>query len=157
MPTAVKALDNMSKNLTAEERAARETAEAETLPQRKTVTLKAPAYVRQDKAAARYWRQTIRRMEGITLLDDLDTEILAVYCTMLSRRDALNAQLQNALVRGGEDADGAGDLIGRLQGQERLILSYAEKLGLTPSGRVRLAQKRAEARAVGEIDDLFGD
>ena len=47
---------------------------------------------------------------------------------------------------------------GKLQSLERNILQYAEKLGLTPSGRVRLAQKRAEA-AAAEVDpdgDLYG-
>ena len=40
------------------------------------------------------------------------------------------------------------------------ILQYAEKLGLTPSGRVRLAQKRAQAAAGARADpdsDLYGD
>ena len=48
---------------------------------------------------------------------------------------------------------------GKMQSLERNILQYAEKLGLTPSGRVRLAQKRAQA-AAGSRDpdgDLFGD
>ena len=31
------------------------------------------------------------------------------------------------------------------------------RLGLTPSGRVRLAQKRAQAAAPEPDDDLFGD
>lgn len=47
-------------------------------------------------------------------------------------------------------------LTGKLQALERNILQYAEKLGLTPSGRVRLAQKRAQAGAE-PADDLFGD
>ena len=38
------------------------------------------------------------------------------------------------------------------------ILQYAEKLGLTPAGRVRLAQKRAAAAEAKDPDgDLFGD
>lgn len=49
-------------------------------------------------------------------------------------------------------------LTGKLQALERNILQYADKLGLTPSGRVRLAQRRAEAAAQTEPDgDLFGD
>jgi P27 family predicted phage terminase small subunit len=48
-------------------------------------------------------------------------------------------------------------LTGKLQALERNILQYAEKLGLTPSGRVRLAQKRAQAAEAGPDDDLFGD
>ena len=49
-------------------------------------------------------------------------------------------------------------MTGKLQALERNLLQYAEKLGLTPSGRVRLAQKRAQAAAEPEPDDdLFGD
>ena len=48
-------------------------------------------------------------------------------------------------------------LTGKLQALERNLLQYAEKLGLTPSGRVRLAQKRAQAAAPEPDDDLFGD
>ena len=48
-------------------------------------------------------------------------------------------------------------LTGKLQALERNILQYAEKLGLTPSGRVRLAQKRAAAMGESQADDLFGD
>ena len=48
---------------------------------------------------------------------------------------------------------------GKMQSLERNILQYAEKLGLTPSGRVRLAQKRAAAAAENKDPDgdLFGD
>ncbi len=48
-------------------------------------------------------------------------------------------------------------LTGKLQSLERNILQYAEKLGLTPSGRVRLAQKRAQTAAEDPDRDLFGD
>lgn len=48
-------------------------------------------------------------------------------------------------------------LTGKLQALERNILQYADKLGLTPSGRVRLAQKRAAAMGEAQLDDLFGD
>lgn len=48
-------------------------------------------------------------------------------------------------------------LTGKLQALERNILQYAEKLGLTPSGRVRLAQRRAKAAVEEPDDDLFGD
>lgn len=168
MPKAVKTLDNMSKNLTKAERAAREDAEAAVLPERTVVKLKPPAYVRDDKIAAKYWRGILKRMEGISLLDDLDTEILAVYCSMLSRRDAAQAMYAKLL----EEAEAAeldgeaivsalGKMDGvlqKLQGQERSILQYADKLGLTPAGRVSLARKRAaKTTDSGENDDLYGD
>ena len=164
MPAWAMPVENMSKNLTLAERSAREQAQRETLPARDKVRLKAPAYVREDTAAARYWKQTIKRMEGITLLDDLDTEMLAVYCTMLSRRDEMNGLCRRLLAAVDDEAaedrlavmtklDG---LLAKLQGQERTILQYADRLGLTPSGRVRLARKRAEERTVSDDDDLFG-
>lgn len=108
-------------------------------------------------------------MEGISLLDDLDTEILAVYCSMLSRRDATQAMYaklladaevaeldSEAIVAALGKMDG---ILQKLQGQERSILQYADKLGLTPAGRVSLARKRAAKVAAdgGENDDLFGD
>lgn len=167
MPARSKRMDNMAKNMTKAEREARETAEAETLPARTRVNLKAPPYVRDDKAAAKYWRQTIKRMEGITLLDDLDTEMLAVYCTMLARRDDMNRLCRRVLDEANKDnpepdvlLESIGkldSLMTKLQGQEKTVLQFADKLGLTPSGRVRLARKRAEERVVADDDDLFGD
>lgn len=50
-------------------------------------------------------------------------------------------------------------LNGKLQTLDRNLLQYADKLGLTPTGRVRLAQKRAE-QAAGTVEpdeDLYGD
>jgi len=48
-------------------------------------------------------------------------------------------------------------LHGKLHALDRTLLQYAEKLGLTPSGRVRLAQQRAKAAEPEPDDDLFGD
>lgn len=169
MAKQAKTLDSMSKNLTNAERQARADAEAEIMPERSVVKLTPPAYVRNDKVAAKYWRAILKRMEGISLLDDLDTEILAVYCSMLSRRDATQAMYaklladaevaeldSEAIVAALGKMDG---ILQKLQGQERSILQYADKLGLTPAGRVSLARKRAAKVAAdgGENDDLFGD
>lgn len=169
MPKRAKASENMTKHSTKAEREAREEAEQALLPERPRVKLTAPAYVRSDKIAAKYWRGILKRMEGISLLDDLDTEILAVYCSMLSRRDATQALFASLLKKSETDdleADARVAILGKmdnlmtkLQGQERSILQYADKLGLTPAGRVALARKRAAkaAGSPGEDDDLFGD
>ncbi len=196
MPTAAKPTENMSKHLTKEEREAREQAEAAVLPDRgREAKLKKPAIVSASKRANAYWNQTLKQMEGLVLLDDLDSTVLAGYCSMLARRDQttlLIGQLMDRL--GVQDSVEAGAkrrkkdaamsdrqwedsarsasamtpdelveaaakldaLTGKLQALERNILQYAEKLGLTPSGRVRLAQKRAAA-ASEQADDLFGD
>jgi len=133
---------------------------------RASVKLVEPKHVKSDDAAHEYWKTTTKRMKGITLLDDLDSETLAMYCQILSRRDYLSAQWRQLLMAADEAEsvderirclDRADEILKRLESQERLALQYAEKLGLTPSGRVRLAKRRAEERPVDPEADLYGD
>ena len=172
MPTLAKVTAQMDKHMTEAERLAREEAEAEVLPDRGgLVKLEPPALMKADARAKAYWEKTLERMEGCAILDDLDSDVLGVYCKMLSRYDALMKDLRktrtarNKASQAGEE-DETERLQGRIDSQngkanklESLILQYADQLGLTPSGRVRLAQKRAEqAASQAEPDgDLFGD
>ena len=197
MPAATKNLENMTKHMTQAEAELRQQAEREVIPQRKKLKLKKPAFVTRNKRANAYWNQILKRMEGLVLLDDLDSEMLAGYCSMLARRDQTILLVNDLYARlgvsgaveplSGKKPDGAlsdeewersaqappdpmtpdelieavsklDTMTGKLQALERNLLQYAEKLGLTPSGRVRLAQKRAQAAAEPEPDDdLFGD
>lgn len=169
MPTPPKAVDNMTKNLTEEERALRAQAEEGILPVReRNVNLEKPAIMTRNAAAGRYWRKVLARMNGLAILDDLDSDTLGVYCMMLARYEQqcrLFSAAGKDLKAAGGDPDAVLDaaakldaLSGKMQSVERNILQYAEKLGLTPSGRVRLAQKRAQAAAEAFPDaDLFGD
>ena len=171
MPTPVKALDNMSKNLTEEERQLRQEAEEGVIPDRgRESRMEKPAIMAKNPAAGRYWRKVLERMDGLVILDDLDSDALGVYCVMMARYEtqcrllSLAAkQLKDAKDDPEAVADAAAKLdavSGKMQSLERNILQYAEKLGLTPSGRVRLAQKRAQAAAEQRADpdgDLFGD
>ena len=136
MSANAKPLENQTKHLTNAEKAARQAAEEAYLPNRKA-KLKMPEAVKADKAAASYWRSILKRMEGTGILDDLDAEILGIYCLGLSRRDEL-LDLKALLAL------------------EKQLLAYADKLGLTPESRVRLARKRA-AQETEAIDPLFGD
>lgn len=170
MPTPAKALDNMSKNLTDEERRLREQAEAGVMPDRgRESKLEKPAIMTKNPAAGRYWRKVLERMDGLVILDDLGSDALGVYCVMMARYETqcrLLVQAAKAL-KSAEDGPEAVEaaaarldaVSGKMQSLERNILQYAEKLGLTPSGRVRLAQKRAAAAAENKDPDgdLFGD
>ena len=168
MPEAVKSGANMTGHWTKAEREARQQAEDVILPRRQKPKLKKPAFVSQSKQANAYWNQILKRMEGLALLDDLDSEMLAGYCSMLARRDEtillvdqLTARMGVADMEPDELIEAVGKLNvlhGKLHALDRTLLQYADKLGLTPSGRVRLAQKRAQAAAEPEPDgDLFGD
>ena len=171
MPTPVKALENMSKNLTDEERQLREQAEEGVIPDRgRESRMEEPAIMTKNPAARRYWRKVLERMEGLVILDDLDSDALGVYCVMMARYETqcrLLAQAAKDLKTAREAPEAVeaaaaklDAVSGKMQSLERNILQYAEKLGLTPSGRVRLAQKRAQAAAEARADpdgDLFGD
>lgn len=166
MPTNAKITENMSKHLTEAELSARAEAEAETLPAREKVKLVMPTYVKRDRAAKSYWQDTLARMEGITLLDDLDTEALAILCSQLSRRDSMSELCRKLLAEASKEKNlelrleavsKLDALNGKLVSLEKAILQAQNTLGLTPTGRVRLMRKRAEARMVEEADNLFGD
>lgn len=159
----------MRKNLTRQERQLRQQAEEGIVPDRGGApNLEKPALMTKNTAAARYWKKVLARMDGLAILDDLDSDALGVYCTMLARYEnqcKLLALASKALKDAGGDPEAVSDAVskldtvsGKMQSLERNILQYAEKLGLTPSGRIRLAQKRAQAAAVPDPDgDLFGD
>ena len=86
MPTPVKALDNMSKNLTEEERQLRQEAEEGVIPDRgRESRMEKPAIMTKNSAAGRYWKKVLERMDGLVILDDLDSDALGVYCVMMAR------------------------------------------------------------------------
>ena len=171
MSTPPKALEHMSKNLTTAERQLRQQAEEGVIPDRgRESSMEKPAIMTKNAAAGRYWRKVLERMEGLAILDDLDSDALGVYCVMMARYETqskvLSQEIRQLKDAGGDpeavaDAGSKLDAVsGKMQSLERNILQYAEKLGLTPSGRVRLAQKRAQAAAEARTDpdgDLFGD
>lgn len=171
MSTPPKALEHMSKNLTAAERQLRQQAEEGVIPDRgRESSMEKPAIMTKNAAASRYWRKVLERMEGLAILDDLDSDALGVYCVMMARYETQSkvlSQVIRQLKDAGGDPEAVADAVskldavsGKMQSLERNILQYAEKLGLTPSGRVRLAQKRAQAAAEARADpdgDLFGD
>ncbi len=169
MPTQPKHTDNMAKHMTETEQAARATAEAMTIPDRGgAVSLEQPAIMVGNATARKYWSAVVRRMEGLVILDDLDSDALGLYCVMMARYEVqaklfakASKELKNAkgdAVKVSEAVSKLDTASGRLQSLERNILQYAEKLGLTPSGRVRLAQKRAAQAMEADADsDLFGD
>ena len=166
MSSAVKARENQTGHRTKAEKAARAEAEASVLPDRGREADLAKPPKGCSGAAATHWKRIVGRLDGVTLLDDLDREMFGVYCQMLARRDALNrlceTLLKDAVKSDGEAVspeatDKLDSLVGKVAALERNLMTYADKLGFTPQSRVRLAQKRASA-AAGDVDaDFFGD
>lgn len=156
MPTPVKTLDAMSKNLTRDEKDARLEAEGSVIPDRGEVVLKKPPWLKGR--GKKYWDSILARMDGTAILDNLDAEMLAIYCSQLQERDSLQSDLDKARKADEPDMDLILALTKQLNAKDSKVRDYASDLGCTPSGRVRLAQKRAAKAAEVDVDgDLFGD
>lgn len=169
MPKPAKPLENQNKHMTKAEQDARQQAENDVMPHRELNKEKPPKSLAGDNLGRRYWKSILGRMEDLAILDKLDAETLAVFCSMLSRRDAMN-KLCVKLIHEAEKKDlnidmrlelmeRADGLSAKLQTHEKTLLSYAKELGLTPTGRVALARKRAAAAGAppDPEGDLFGD
>lgn len=144
------AIDNSKKHYTKEERERRKSAEAK--QKRKKIKLIKPDFLHDDQVAEAIWDRTVKLMKGIELLDNVDADMLARYCCIASRVQLLTQIMQrDALATNSIDKD----LLQRVEATERLMATYAEKMGLTPAGRARLSKKKAE-EAKDEDDDLYG-
>jgi phage terminase small subunit len=100
--------------------------------------MRPPAWLGKDELAE--WYSVRNRLKGVDLLDSLDTETLAIYCHtyVLYQKTARNIQSAEDLKL--------------MQGLRDDFLKYADRLGLTPGSRARLAKKRAE-----KVEDEFGE
>lgn len=176
MPTPPKTTANMTKHLTRTERQQREDAETVIMPARGKPKRAGPL-ISKDPAAKRYWDRIWRLTEEQEILDTLDEHTLTGLCSMLAMRDrlaALTPKLVEMTAEMVEQANAAEtldkatvkDLAQAMRSCSALsdkrikldaqILSYADKLGLTPSGRSRLAVHKAPVEPVDEDADLFG-
>lgn len=147
MSAAVKNVDNQTGHRTKAEKQARAAAEDSLVS--RAISAKPPRGFGKDAAETTYWKRIMQRMDGVELLDELDTEMLAIYCKMLARRDRLQRMIDN-------DAPNDKTLT-QLASLERNIAAYADRLGFTPQARARLAQKRAANAAETPEGDFFGE
>lgn len=124
---------------------------------RKTpVRLTAPDWLAGD--ALLIWKKIKKQAAGLDLLDNLDCDVLAVYCDAVARYRA-EGQLLTRLDAGEKAWIDAGmnrsDLVKSIQSWARLISNYAEKLGFNPSSRARLVKKRADEILRDEFGEKF--
>ena len=165
MPARVKSVDNMTKHMTKDEANARAAAEASVTPDGVLDPASPPKCLAGDNTARRYWRRILLDAADCELYTKLDSDTLALYCSMLSRRNAMNKLLVELVALVNDQklkasdrlavADNIDGLSARAQALEKLLLTYAKELGLTPSGRAQLARKKASVE--DEYNDLFGD
>jgi len=134
----------MLKHLTNAEKDARVGAEAG-LERNKRVYLKAPKWLSAEAKAV--FDRTKAQLRELGILDSIDAEPLAMYA------DAVVKYRTMAKAMDPEDTKA----MAAMQAWSRLALSYAEKLGISPQARARLAKKRAEQQAPDDLEQLLND
>lgn len=152
MPTPHKKLANQRKHLTKAERAARQAAE-HGLERETRVYLRCPDWLGED--ARKVWKETVRRARALELLDTIDTELLAIYADTVARYRESSKLLA---LRTDDGAPVATDeQVKQAQAWARIITTYAEKLGLSPAARARLARKRAVEQPPDDLEQLLSE
>ncbi len=148
MPTPLKTTPNMRKHLTKAELTARQNAESQQAPnQKKRVSIIAPAWLSDEARKIFDWQKRKLRDQGV--LDPADADLLGLYADAIARYQASLHELVGPLVDPRSSAVA--------QAWSRLALSYAEKLGIGPNARARLAKKKAESQPVDPMAALLSD
>ena len=143
MPTPHISHDQMKsggKNWTKAELESRERAEESM--RRSSVRLMKPKWLGDE--ARKVWERTRKQAVEIGIIDNLDAEMVDVYCDVVVKYGKLSDLIAQT------DAIDS-DAVKLLQSYARLIAQYADKLGFTPAARARLAKKKAD-----EFIDGFG-
>jgi P27 family predicted phage terminase small subunit len=121
---------------------------------RKRITLKPPDWLSDE--ALKVWKDLKKKLKDIELLDNLDTEMLAIYCdAIVHYRETIALLNYDRVVTKDGRPVFREDIEKAAQSWARIIANYADKLGLSPAGRARLAKKKAE-KVVDEFEDKFG-
>ena len=114
-----------------------------------------PESLSNDIIGQQIWAQTLGDADTFGIFDNLDSETLGSYCSIVSRITSLRKKYISALNGHRKNADVL-ELSKELRLLEASQLNYAGKLGLTPESRVRLAQKLVPPETDPD-DDLYGD
>jgi len=114
---------------------------AELVKRKERVSLRVPAWLGPE--ARKVWHRIRRQTAGLDLLDNLDADMLAVYCDAVVKHRHASQALNH---------DSTDDDIKAVQAWGRLVAAYADKLGFTPAARARLVKRKAY-----EIADEFGE
>lgn len=132
------------------------------LKRKEKVVINAPDWL--SSGALFIWNRVVNDASKLELLDNLDTDVLAVYCDAVDRYQTLSEMLsrtgkpKKSTVSNGESKDDEDDgpifddIVKQMQAWARIMSNYADKLGFTPQARARLAKKRAEP----SVPDAFG-
>ena len=122
----------------------RRKAAAQKLKRKKPAKLKVPMWF--DDAARQVWKKTLKDMAAFDILDKVDEEVLAIYCDAVARyREAtIKVREEGYTTINAQGTESVSPYVRAAQSYARIMMQYADKLGLNPNSRARLAKKIAD-------------
>jgi P27 family predicted phage terminase small subunit len=115
---------------------------AEKINRKTKVNLVMPNWLGID--AKKIWDKTIKEMQGLNILDNVDAEALAIYCDAVFRyQDATKkiASTGGYVTTNAQGTETVNPHVKAAQSYSRIIIQYAGKLGITADSRARLTKK----------------
>lgn len=142
------------KHWTKEEVERREAA-AKKLERKKKKKLRMPDWL--DREAEKVWKKTIKDMDAFEILDKVDEDVLATYCDTVARYKETTQLIKE---NGYTEVNAAGSLtvspyVKVQQSYAKIMMQYADKLGLNANARARLAKNFADGGEEDPNADLF--
>jgi P27 family predicted phage terminase small subunit len=119
-------------------------AAAQKVTRKKKVNLKMPNWLDED--ARKVWKKTVKDMKGFDILDKVDEDVLATYCDAVSRYKETSGYIQERgyTVTNAQGVPTVSPYVKAQQSYARIMMQYADKLGLNANARARLAKKMAD-------------
>jgi P27 family predicted phage terminase small subunit len=124
---------------------------------RKTeVKLKMPMWL--DDLGRKVWKKTLKDMADFDILDNVDSECLSVYCDAVARHQELTLKIREEgyTIITAQGSQSVSPYVTAAQSYARIMMQYADKLGLNANARARLAKKKADNPADPNAS-MFGD
>lgn len=120
------------------------------------VSLKMPSWLDDDAQVV--WKKIIKDMRAFDILDKVDEDVLATYCDAVARHKELSEMIRNKgyTIYNAAGSEVEAPWVKTQLSYARIIMQYADKLGLNANSRARLAKKIADSEGKKDPNaDLF--
>jgi P27 family predicted phage terminase small subunit len=116
------------------------------------VKLRMPVWL--DDEAKKVWKKTIKDMSEFEILDNVDADSLAVYCDAVARYQeaTLKVREDGYTTISAQGTESVSPYVKAAQSYARIMMQYADKLGLNANARARLSKKKADEGADPNAD-----
>jgi P27 family predicted phage terminase small subunit len=135
------------KHWTKDQVKARKTA-AEKMTRKTKVKLEIPDDIKTSPEILKIWNKTVKDMEGLNILDNVDADILGMYCDAVYNQREATRQIQKYTTVNDNGTEAVNPNVKVAQSYMKIALQCGKELGITAEARARLQKKKADDNGV---------